>query len=659
MNPSASHNANDGLICEEYTMMEEIGRGSYATVYRGLSRRQSQKQVAIKVIKIDGLRGKLHDNLSSEVSILKDIAKENHPHMVNMLNSEKTVEKAYLVFEWCSLGDLAGYIKKRMARKGGQVVSLNTLRHSFESQKMEIMGGEWGGLHPLFVSLYMGQISEALHFLRQKSLMHRDLKPQNMLLSTPNPTSGVFSVQETSLGFDYLVNCASHPIVYACLTLLPRLKLADFGFAKYTDNKMAETLCGSPMYMAPEILRLQKYDSRADLWSVGTIFYELLFGTVPYKASNHVELLHKIDKEQSLRLPKDAVAQDELKITEMDEMDSNVFKRRFISGYEITLLNSLLKSNPKDRMDMQKFFEHRVIVASRELNQQLQQFLKSKSMPPPSDPIPISLRQSQRPCSLPSTFESKVLSKTNSDMKEKKLSNDYILVSKDSIEVNTISDQLNLYSFKSRSSFSLPLEGKGSFLKMFSKILTPTKQVTPFNFSWFPTFDSLNLDPVSAGIVAQLQGFARKAWAVSRLLDSNPKMFMEICAIVLRILFKAIRCVKGFIDTNSIYANRIRPVAGVVDYIRNFYNHVLDQLENQQETSDSCLNPHKFILEHAIKLTADSSQHQCALYMFEALLIPVDDDAPDSDFHTLHQLSEEDQITATIHITNLRNTLSL
>ena len=61
------------------------------------------------------------------------------------------------------------------------------------------------------------------------------------------------------------------------------MKIADFGFARYMHpTGMAETLCGSPLYMAPEILSYQKYDAKADLWSVGTILYELLVGRPPF-----------------------------------------------------------------------------------------------------------------------------------------------------------------------------------------------------------------------------------------------------------------------------------------------------------------------------------------------------------------------------------------
>ena len=75
--------------------------------------------------------------------------------------------------------------------------------------------------------VYLIQLAHGLHHMRQRNLIHRDLKPQNLLLSAPGPT-GI-------------------------------LKIGDFGFARHmAQQDLAETLCGSPLYMAPEILRFHK-----------------------------------------------------------------------------------------------------------------------------------------------------------------------------------------------------------------------------------------------------------------------------------------------------------------------------------------------------------------------------------------------------------------
>lgn len=75
---------------------------------------------------------------------------------------------------------------------------------------------------------------------------------------------------------------------------------------------LAETLCGSPLYMAVEILQYQKYDAKADLWSVGAILYELVTGRPPYNGENHVDLLRNIER-GTVKFPPNLALSDECK----------------------------------------------------------------------------------------------------------------------------------------------------------------------------------------------------------------------------------------------------------------------------------------------------------------------------------------------------------
>uniref|UniRef100_A0A804RAG8 Protein kinase domain-containing protein n=2 Tax=Zea mays TaxID=4577 RepID=A0A804RAG8_MAIZE len=110
--------------------------------------------------------------------------------------------------------------------------------------------------------------------LRDNNVVHRDLKPQNILLVENN---------ENSL-----------------------LKIADFGFAKFLQPfALAETLCGSPLYMAPEVMQAQKYDAKADLWSVGVILYQLVTGRPPFNGGNQIQLLKNILRTCEIRFPSD------------------------------------------------------------------------------------------------------------------------------------------------------------------------------------------------------------------------------------------------------------------------------------------------------------------------------------------------------------------
>jgi len=81
------------------------------------------------------------------------------------------------------------------------------------------------------------------------------------------------------------------------------LKIADFGFARPLANtSLADTLCGSPLYMAPEILQHQRYSAKADLWSTGTVLFEMLTGSPPFNGENHIDLLRNIQR-RAVRLP--------------------------------------------------------------------------------------------------------------------------------------------------------------------------------------------------------------------------------------------------------------------------------------------------------------------------------------------------------------------
>ena len=120
------------------------------------------------------------------------------------------------------------------------------------------------------------------------------------------------------------------------------LKLADFGFARsLPSTSLAETLCGSPLYMAPEILRYEKYDGKADLWSVGTVMYEMYSGRPPFRAANHVELLRKIEQTAD-RLP----------------WDANIA----ISDNLRSVITGLLKKNPVERISFENFFAHPAVT---------------------------------------------------------------------------------------------------------------------------------------------------------------------------------------------------------------------------------------------------------------------------------------------------------
>lgn len=279
--------------------------------------------MAIKSVEMGRLNNKLRENLYGEIQILKTL---RHPHIVALHDCVESATHINLVMEYCELGDLSLFIKKR------DKLSTNPATHEM-ARKYPVTPNS--GLHEVVTRHFLQQLGSALKFLREKNYVHRDVKPQNLLL-LPSPSFR----QEHSRPI--LTASQDSLIPNAGLASLPMLKLADFGFARVLPStSLADTLCGSPLYMAPEILRYERYDAKADLWSVGTVLYEMITGRPPFRARNHVELLRKIEAaEDRVKYPKELVVSKEL----------------------VKLIGKLLTRNPVERMRFEDFFNDPVVA---------------------------------------------------------------------------------------------------------------------------------------------------------------------------------------------------------------------------------------------------------------------------------------------------------
>lgn len=314
-----NHSCRSQQMIGEYIIDQEIGKGSFATVFKAHHKQSEGNEfVAIKVIERQKLNKKLLENLSLEISILKSI---RHPNIVRLYEVYHSDLFVYLIMEYCAGGDLAhllSIIRKEKKKKRKETFKVNNL-----SQQL--------GLDESIVQRFVLDLGSALECLRSHSLIHRDLKPQNLLLS-----------QNADLR-------------------RATLKIADFGFARYVStSSMADTLCGSPLYMAPEILRYEKYDAKADLWSVGAITYEMIFGKPPFRAQNHLQLLKKIDS-----TPITNILPISSSIGLCHSLPSSLSQQYSISQYDIDaspicidLLQCLLRKNPLERIGFEEFFMH-------------------------------------------------------------------------------------------------------------------------------------------------------------------------------------------------------------------------------------------------------------------------------------------------------------
>ncbi|KAH9474396.1 Serine/threonine-protein kinase ATG1 [Psilocybe cubensis] len=321
-----------------YIIVDDIGKGSFATVYKGYHQ-DTRQTVAIKQVKRDNLTTKLFENLQSEIQILKSLS---HRHITKLIDIVRAEKHIYLIMEYCAGGDLTNYIKKRGRVEGLEYVPAPGAALQYYPHPRT------GGLDEVAVRCFLRQLGRALKFLRHRNLIHRDIKPQNLLLNPASP-------EELARG---------HPLG------VPILKVADFGFARSLPEAMlAETLCGSPLYMAPEILRYEKYDARADLWSVGAVLYEMSVGRAPFRAQNHIELLRKIESSKGVKFPDEDASDKDHKERGSKEREGG--KDRGGSAdlpvpEDIkALIRKLLQRNPVERASYEEFFGSRAMVRSK------------------------------------------------------------------------------------------------------------------------------------------------------------------------------------------------------------------------------------------------------------------------------------------------------
>ena len=226
---------NDTIIIgNRYRVDGQLGVGGMATVYLGTDI-ESQEQVAIKLLK--------QDVIDSEPNIVQRFKREgealsrlNHPNIVTMLDAISEGGREYVVMEYVSGGDLRDLIDSR--RRESTMIPIEQV---------------------LSISL---DIADALTRAHHLKIIHRDIKPDNVLLTADGS---------------------------------PRL--TDFGVARIDGaSNMTRTgaLIGTLAYLSPEICMGDPIDLRSDLWSFGIMMYELLTLRLPYISNNPAAVLNAI-----------------------------------------------------------------------------------------------------------------------------------------------------------------------------------------------------------------------------------------------------------------------------------------------------------------------------------------------------------------------------
>jgi serine/threonine protein kinase len=213
-----------------YETITRLRSGSFGTVYTCQHQLHSDVTFAVKILDRRKLKPKDDDAVFREVSILQ-LLKEL-PNVVRLIDFFVEPEAFYMVQIFAAGGDVFDRLAAR---------STYTEKDARDLAKI---------------------LLETIEAIHEKNIVHRDLKPENLLLRS--------STQDTSI------------------------LLADFGFARTVPEKGCTTQCGTPAFVAPEILLRLPYNVSVDLWSIGCLVYMLIGGYPPFVGADHRALFRKV-----------------------------------------------------------------------------------------------------------------------------------------------------------------------------------------------------------------------------------------------------------------------------------------------------------------------------------------------------------------------------
>jgi len=280
-----------------YDVGEVIGDGTYAEVRKCFDRNNGNK-FALKIVDRSKYVGK--ENLAiNEVNLLRSI---RHKNIIRLIRDLTTPHDIYMVLEYANGGDLFEVISSA------------------------------GYLSEIDSSLYLFDIMSALHYLHSQSIVHRDVKPENLLVSTSVSTGK---------------RC---------------LKLADFGMATIINNPLY-TVCGTPTYVAPEIIINNGYGIEVDIWAAGIITYIMLCGYPPFRSNNN-------DQEQLF----DEILKNNLDYPTKHWED--------VSPSAFQIIHLMLKSQPSERPTARQLLANQWLIQIRHQEREVRKMMASSSKKP-------------------------------------------------------------------------------------------------------------------------------------------------------------------------------------------------------------------------------------------------------------------------------------
>ena len=218
------------LTYNDFEPIKLLGRGSFGEVI--LVRLKANKKIyAMKILNKTLLKMKKQElHTKTERDLMVKI---NCPFIVNIKSAFQDSSKLYIVSEFMQGGDMFFHLHD------GRIIIFNNEKTKF----------------------YILELVLALEFLHKKNMVYRDLKPENILLDDKG-----------------------------------HVKLTDFGLSKILEDESdkAFTICGTPQYLAPEVLLKKGYNKVVDWWSLGCVMYEMLSGRLPFPIKRGIKLNTKI-----------------------------------------------------------------------------------------------------------------------------------------------------------------------------------------------------------------------------------------------------------------------------------------------------------------------------------------------------------------------------
>lgn len=247
------------MLKDKYMLSNTVlGSGGFSKVYLGTDI-STGKSVAIKKILLaNASKNNRIEKIKIELDIFKNI---KHPNIVEYIDFVETSTAWYIIMEHCNMGTLENVIDHNKKLKNTTEIEKNT----------------W---------YYMSQLRDAIEYLNTLGIIHRDIKPANILLTKKYMDS------DADTDFTFLEDSADSTPYHYSQELV--VKLSDFGMSRTYNSScdLMSTMCGTPLYMAPEQLKNNVYDDKADVWSIGVLIYQLIHGIGPVSASNFEMLKH-------------------------------------------------------------------------------------------------------------------------------------------------------------------------------------------------------------------------------------------------------------------------------------------------------------------------------------------------------------------------------